>query len=273
MSGCASEGNNGERGKYVASDTDDKSENNKKSEEKTGQKENEKKESKPSSMKDVIKKEDNPSKSDSEEAIEEEKERQSLDSDEDGGGKIYYSSMPDDRQTIINNIQIDTEHNDKLLMVVMTNNNSFVIPDLDVQAIFYKEGQMIGSDKDGHDVVLPGHSVASRLDIPEGSDEYDVSISVDWHYATGYRNWTDQVSVESNKGERCVMISFTNNGDVDIRELEYVVALYKNGKFVDITYPRDVYDFYSGSTIVEKADTYSTDFDDYKIFINQAHTF
>ena len=163
--------------------------------------------------------------------------------------------------------------NDKLLMVVMTNNNSFVIPDLDVQAIFYKEGQMIGSDKDGHDVVLPGHSVASRLDIPEGSDEYDVSISVDWHYATGYRNWTDQVSVESNKGERCVMISFTNNGDVDIQELEYVVALYKNGKFVDITHPRDVYDFYSGSTIVEKADTYSTDFDDYKIFINQAHTF
>lgn len=199
--------------------------------------------------------------------------RLSLNKSEEGSDSIYFKSMPDDRQTIINNISIETENNDDLLMVVLTNNNSFAIPDLDVQAIFYNNGKMIGSEKDGHDAFLPGHSVASRLEIPAEATEFEISIDVDWDYGTSYRNWTDQVSVESNIGSKCVMISFTNNSDTDIDELEYVVALYKNGKFVDMLFPKDIYDVRSGEIIVEEASTYSRDFDDYKIYINQAQTF
>lgn len=101
-----------------------------------------------------------------------------------------------------------------------------------------------------------------------------MQVSCGWKYAVNYRNWSEDVDVQSNIGNKNVMIQFTNNSGVDIRELEYVVLFYKNGEFVKIDWPQDVYDFGAGSTVVEEVSPYLPGgFDDYKIFINQAHTF
>ena len=187
---------------------------------------------------------------------------------------IYFKEMPGDRDTIINNIKIEEEHTDKAMAVMMTNNNPFVIPDLDLTVVFYKNGSMIDSDTDGHDVMLPGSTVVSDIDVPKDADDFKITVDVDWKYATSYKNWAENVSFESNIGENNVMIQFTNNGDVDIDELEYIVLFYKDGEFVDVSSCNDVHDFRAGSTIVEKESAHhKITFDDYKIFINQAHTF
>ena len=104
-------------------------------------------------------------------------------STENTGSDIYVSSMPSDEATIVENIAIETEDDeDGEMAVFITNNNSFVIPDLEMQVIFYKDGNLVNSDKDGHDVVLPGSTVVSRIDRPDSYDNFEVKVDVDWSY-------------------------------------------------------------------------------------------
>ncbi|MBR6385975.1 MAG: hypothetical protein IKS03_07665, partial [Ruminococcus sp.] len=110
-------------------------------------------------------------------------EPESLSNDADGGQTsenmanepedgIYYKQAPVDIQTVCDNIDIKAEYAGREMAVILTNNNDFVVPDLDVTVLFYKDGALIDSDEDGHDVVLPGWSVASRISVPEGADQY-----------------------------------------------------------------------------------------------------
>lgn len=192
------------------------------------------------------------------------------DTDADG---IYYSEPPTDIEEIKSNIKVEVETHERDMAVILTNENAFVIPYLKVEVVFYNNGNMLDSEKDGHDVLLPYKTVASKISVPENADEYDISLEVEWDSATSYRNWSDNVSYESNVGNNNVMIQFTNNGDVDIEELEYIVLYYMDNEFVGISYDQDITDFLAGTSIVEECSSYGIDFDDYKIYINQAHTF
>lgn len=193
--------------------------------------------------------------------------------DNDG---LYYTKPPISIEEIKKNIKIETEVCDDVMAVIITNNNEFVIPDLDVTVVFYKDGSMIDSDKDGHDALYPGNPVASNIEVPENADDFEVIIDVDWVYGEPYRNYVENVKVESNIGNDNVMIKFTNTGETDIDELEYIVLFYKNGKFVGTSGCEDVMGFFAGTTIIEKAENWYhslKDFDDYRILINQAHNF
>lgn len=186
----------------------------------------------------------------------------------------YSEEIPDEKENIIKNLEvISSETLEGDIAVFIKNNNDFVIPDLDVQVLFYKDGNITDTDEDGHDVLVPGNTVASKIDTPDDYDEYEVNVDVGWKYATSYKNWIYNIKVNSNIGDDGVIIQFENVGEVDIDELEYKVVFYKSGEIAEITYDNDITDFEAGSKIVEDVSAYGTSFDDYEIYINQAHTF
>lgn len=75
----------------------------------------------------------------------------------------------------------------------------------------------------------------------------------------------------TNDGLLCAFI--TNNNDFVVDEIEYVVILYKNDEIVTVDHEKDVYDVPSKKTITEKVSTYGDDYDNVKVYLNQAHTF
>lgn len=187
---------------------------------------------------------------------------------------IYLSDMPDTEEKILENVEIRTEKTLKGDVVVfITNNNDYSIPDIEIQALFYKNGNIIDTDKDGHDVVIPKNTVVSKMDAPSEYDDYEVRASIEWDDDSEYRNWTYNLDVNHNIGEKNVIIQFENQGKVEIRELEYIVVFYLDGQIVDTSYAKDVYHIGSGDIVVEEVSTYNTEFDEYEVYVNQAHTF
>ncbi len=163
---------------------------------------------------------------------------------------------------------------DGLIAVFITNDSDDIIQEINVQ-INYKDenGTTIDLDSDLHDVVLPGSTVVSRMKAPDSYADYEIETEVDPDTHPYYKNHAEDVDIQSNIGEDCIIIEITNNGDDSIREIEYDVVLYKDDKIVTIMYPQDVYDVEPGKTVTEKENTYGKDFDDYEIYLNQAHTF
>lgn len=158
--------------------------------------------------------------------------------------------------------------------VLVTNNSAVTIGELEVQVLFYnEEGQIIDTATDGHDVILPGSTVVSYSEAPSEYARYDYKLDVDVNANGSYKNHAADVKIETNIGEECIILQITNNAEVDIEEFEYAVVFYKNGEIVDVTNGTDVYDIESGDTVIEECGTWGVDFDTYKVFINQAHTF
>ena len=174
---------------------------------------------------------------------------------------------------------------DGQVAVFATNNSDTVIDELELQINYIDEnGNTIDMDTDGHDMVLPGYTVVSKMDVPsvdfaDAQIEYEVSLGDH----PSYVNHSEDVVVESNPGNDCVIVKITNNSDVQIREIEYDVVLFKGDDVVTICYPNDIYDVAPGATETEKESVYSaktyqplkygTDYDRIEVYLNQAHTF
>ena len=143
---------------------------------------------------------------------------------------------------------------------------------------------VIDQDSDGHDMVLPGHTVVSKMDVP-GVEFADAQIEyeIELNKYSSYVNHSDDVVIASNPGNGCVMVQITNNSDVTIDEIEIDVVLFKGEDIVTIMYPTDIYDLGAGQSTTEKVDvyssktyenfTYGTDYDRVEVYLNQAHTF
>ncbi len=174
---------------------------------------------------------------------------------------------------------------DGQVAVFATNNSDTIIDELELQINYIDEnGNIIDMDTDGHDMVLPGYTVVSKMDVPsvnfaDAQIEYEVSLGDHPRYV----NHSEDVIVESNPGNDCVIVKITNNSDVQIREIEYDVVLFKGDDVVTICYPNDIYDVAPGATETEKESVYSvktyqplkygTDYDRIEVYLNQAHTF
>lgn len=186
----------------------------------------------------------------------------------------YLSDMPDTEEKILEKVEIITEKTIKGdIVVFVTNNNDYSIPDIELQALFYKDGNIIDTDKDGHDAVIPKNTVVSKMDAPSEYDDYEIKASVDWDYGTDYRNWLNNLDVNHNIGNDNVIVQFENLGKVDIEELEYIVVYYLDGQIADTSFAEDIYDVMAGDTVVEEVSSYGVEFDEYEVYINQAHTF
>ena len=205
--------------------------------------------------------------------------------DEDGnytGGSVASGEKePDvDVESIKANIDIRAVPTmDDTVCAFITNNNDIVIDELDVQINYLDEsGQVIDMGEDWHDMVLPGYTVVSRIDAPDDYASMDVQCNIEIGAHPGYENHSNDVEVTANQGEDCVIVQITNNSDVEIEEVEYVVVFYKGDEIVSVEYPQDVNDVGAGETVTEKVGTSLIDafldgYDRFEVYLNQAHTF
>ena len=156
----------------------------------------------------------------------------------------------------------------------ITNNSDVVIDSLNAQVNYLDEsGMIVDTNSDGHDMILPGYTVVSRIDAPDEYFEIKTDFTMEIGTNNSYKNHSESVEILSNKGEDCIIVQATNNSTVMIDELEYVVVIYKNDEIVKVTYPHDVMDVGIDKTIVEKESLYKLDYDRFEVYLNQAHTF
>ena len=185
------------------------------------------------------------------------------------------ATIEEDEDSILEKISVVAKPTlDDTFCVFITNGSESIIDELDIQ-IHYKDtqGTIIDMDEDGHDMVLPGYTVVSRMDAPDSYDDFDTDVSIEIGVNPRYENHSKQVSISANQGDDCVIVQITNNSDVDIEEIEYVVVLYKGNDIVEVCYPQDICDVGAGKTVVEKESTYRADYDRFEVYLNQAHTF
>lgn len=163
---------------------------------------------------------------------------------------------------------------DNLMCVFIMNNSQTVIDELNIQ-VNYKneEGATIDLDEDGHDMVLPGSTIVSRIEAPEMYSDYEIEVDVELEEHSVYKNHLEEVDVTSNQGEEGIIVEITNNADVSLDEVEIVAVLYQGDEIVTVEYPVDIYDVPAGGTVTEKIDTYDEVYDRFEIYLNQAHTF
>lgn len=156
----------------------------------------------------------------------------------------------------------------------ITNTSEAVVDELDVQ-VNYKDadGKIIDLDEDGHDMILPGYTVVSKMDAPDEYADFEATVDIELGVNPRYKNHSDDVSISSNQGDECIIVEITNNSDISIDEIEYVVVLYKGEDIVSVCYPNDITDVAAGKTVIEKESTYGDEYDKFEVYLNQAHTF
>lgn len=185
------------------------------------------------------------------------------------------SANGNDADDISSEIQVSPVKTlDGLMCLFITNNSSTTVDELNVQ-INYKDknGTTIDMDEDAHDMVLPGYTVVSRMEAPDSYADYEIVTDVELGVNPNYENHSEDVIVNSNQGDQCIIVEITNNADVDIDEVEFIAVLYSGDQIVTVEYPTDVMDIAQGETITEKVDTYDKQYDHFEIYLNQAHTF
>lgn len=170
---------------------------------------------------------------------------------------------------------------DGKFLVLFRNDNSMKVPDLNATIIFYDaDGNMVGTDSDGHDAVLPGASVASIFDMPDDTRKYEVLVTVDDKYGD-YENLSEYVSLEADMTSKEIIVKATNTSSKAIDELEMVAVFFKD-TYVIAADTEETYRIAPGQTVVlEFSVPYSwtengyerLTFDDYSLYINQAHNF
>ena len=91
--------------------------------------------------------------------------------------KIEESAEQNDISSQVEIIAQKTE--DNLLCVFVTNNADITIAEIDFQVNFKDEsGQIIKTEEDGHDAVLSGSTVVSRISTPDNYADYEISKKV-----------------------------------------------------------------------------------------------
>jgi hypothetical protein len=163
---------------------------------------------------------------------------------------------------------------DGSICAFITNNSDVVIDELEVQVQYLDSSKnIVDVDSDGHDMVLPGYIVVSRLDCPQEYTDIRIKKTIELGAHSRYENHSEKISVSTNQGVGSIIIQITNNSDISIDEVEYVVVYYKGSNVASVSYPQDIHDVSAGETITKKESYYGVDADSYRVFINQAHTF
>lgn len=177
------------------------------------------------------------------------------------------------------------------LIFILSNESEYTFQKLNINVIFYDSNKKMLSVDDSYVVDFkPGQSSIAIIDLPLDSEynnidfkTYEVTLEEDsWIFS--HVNLYDKVSFESNKGSQNIITKFTNNSEFEINELDTYILYYKDNKIIGydfnssnkslkpnnslvIEYERpEAKQYYSSSLYSSKY----LDFDDYKIFINNA---
>lgn len=163
---------------------------------------------------------------------------------------------------------------DNKYCVFIKNTSDHKIGEIDVTIYYYDErGNIIDYQKDGHDAVLPGYTVVSGIKIPKGYASASLELEVAAEDHPAYQNHSQYVDISANEGIDAIIVQITNNSDtITIREIEYDFVYFVGDKIASIGNPKDVYDTKPNGKAIEKEFPPKA-YDDYMVFLNQAHTF
>lgn len=163
---------------------------------------------------------------------------------------------------------------DGLMCVFITNNSDQIVDELSAQ-VNYKDdnGSTIDTDRDGHDMILPGYTVVSRLDAPDTYGDFEIVSDVELGGNPKYKNHSEKVAVNANQGNDGIIVEITNNSEVTLDEIEYVVVFYLGNDISSVGYPTDISGVSPNETVTEKCSDYGIEYDRFEVYLNQAHTF
>ncbi len=181
----------------------------------------------------------------------------------------------EDEDAVLEKIDVEVvPAQEGVVCAFITNNSNTIIDDLEIQVLFKdNDGNTIDLDEDGHDMILPGYTVVSRIDAPNEYASFEPVVDIELGVNPLYENHSENVGIKTNEGENCLILEITNNSEVDIEEIEYNLVCYNDaGEVIYIDYENDVYDVESGKTITEK-ESVPVEYDRYEVYLNQAHTF
>ena len=188
------------------------------------------------------------------------------------------SNNPDDAEKKIEVKAIPTEGGD--LCVFLTNHNDYVIDELDVEVVFFDaSGNMIATDSDGHDMLLPNATVVSRLVLPDKYDKFETNVTVELDVNPYYSNHSENIEITQNITDTGAIARVKNNDSTTIDEIEIIAVFYNGDQIVSVSYPIDIYNLRPGKTDTVDFSCYSSKtfeglkFDKAEIYLNQAHTF
>jgi hypothetical protein len=140
---------------------------------------------------------------------------------------------------------------DGSICAFITNNSDVVIDELEVQVQYLdSSGNIVDVDSDGHDMILPGYTVVSRLDRPQKYASIRINKEIELGAHPRYKNHSEKISVSTNQGvDRNIIIQIANNSNITIEEVEYVVVYYKGDDVASVSYPQDIHDLPAGKTV------------------------
>ena len=186
------------------------------------------------------------------------------------------SNAPQTADDVLKSINVRAEKvTDGSVCAFIRNDSQTVIDELDIQVQFLDEsGTIIDVGEDGHDMILPGYTVVSCISAPDDYSDFKTEVSIELDVHSRYQNHSDAVEISSNLGEDGVIVQITNNDEVTIDEIEFIVVFYLGNKIVDVGFPQDVRRVEPGKTVVKKTSVpYKTEYDRFEVYLNQAHTF
>lgn len=171
------------------------------------------------------------------------------------------------------------------VVVIFENTGDVIVPYFDVQLLFKDDaGNIVGTEKDGHDAVLPHSQVVSRIGTNIKKNDFSsIEVMVDADKRTNnYQNHAASLEIKTNEGKDNVIAQITNGADVTIAEIEAVVVFFKMddilGDIVVGAVENEETKVAPGGLIVmEFAVPYGEnrdriEYDMYRLYINQAHT-
>lgn len=187
--------------------------------------------------------------------------------------KVNSNSNSSDSENIEDNIETNAvvQFDNDTMILFVTNNNNVTIDELELKVMFYKNSSVIDLDEDWHDMVLPGATVISKIDLPDEYEDYEIEVNTELDVNPRYENHSKEVAITNNKGEDCEIVSIKNNSDVTIEEVEFAVIFYNGDEIVDIVI-ENIFDLESGDTTTEKCLMYDY-YDRAEVYLNKAHTF
>lgn len=185
---------------------------------------------------------------------------------------VYADSSTEDVQKKLDVTVLPAKEGE--VCVFITNNSDTVIDELSVQVNYKdKSGNVIDLEEDAHDMVVPRSTVVSSLDSPDTYSDYEVTTEIELGVNPDYENHVKDIEINSNQGEDCIILEITNNSEVTIDEIEYIVVFYDGDNISDVSHSADIYDVKPDKKVVEKVSAYGIKYDKFEVYLNQAHTF
>lgn len=163
------------------------------------------------------------------------------------------------------------------LIVFIENKNDFPVR-MNVEVEFYDtEGKLVKSGKENFNGVRANGEIAFELyDTPEEFSDY--KIFVDAEKEDLYFTFDKELEMTDNNTEEEVAVQVKNNSDNKIDWITVSVVYYKEGKAVGISEgiesdikPGRSANFNIGYAYDKEYD--DIEFDDYKVFLNEAYTY